>query len=618
MKKLFLLTSLFFILNTPAVFAQTADEMIWWNPANAESRVIEGQAWTGKTLQHPYDRLPAEAEKSVRPIVWNLSRNAAGLMIRFRSPASKIVVRYAVSGKHALPHMPATGVSGVDLYAGTSHGDWLWCNGKYAFGDTIQYQFANLGVSDSQHSQGREYRLYLPLYNAVKWLEIGVPKGVTLTPLPVRDDKPIVVYGTSIAQGACASRAGMAWTAILGRKMDRPLINLAFSGNGQLEKEIVELLPQIDAKIYVLDCLPNLITTPERTAEEVKKRIRESVRTLRQKRPATPILLVEHAGYTDGESNPARQRAYEELNALTRQIFTQLKSEGIDNLHLLPKSEINLSADAMVDGTHPSDLGMQQYADAYERTLRRVLHEPSGTVSTTQPRTQSRDSRLYDWETRHREIRARLKAKPPRIVYIGNSITHYWGGEPKAPLAQGADSWKTVLEPLGVQNLGYGWDRVENVLWRVYHGELDGYKAEQVVLMIGTNNIHLNSNAEIIAGLKQLIGAIQVRQPGADILMVGILPRRDEEQRLVGLNEELARLAGEVNVHFAQPGTVFLKPDGKIDEALFGDGLHPNAEGYRRFAEKLVPYLKKAPEVAAPAPKRKKNNSSKTREKRRV
>ncbi|MGA0560139.1 SGNH/GDSL hydrolase family protein [Larkinella sp. VNQ87] len=592
MKKRLLLFSLVAYLIGLAVVAQTPGDYTWWNPAQANIPVIEGQAWTGKAIQSPYDRLPADAEKTVRKAVWNLSRNAAGLLIRFRASTDRVMVRYAVEGKHALPHMPATGVSGVDLYAGNSDGDWLWCNGKYTFGDTIQYQFTGLTPNDNYHPKGREYRLYLPLYNTVKWLEIGLPTGVTITPLPVRDDKPIVVYGTSIAQGACASRPGMAWTAILGRKLDRPLINLAFSGNGRLEKEIIELLPQIDAKVYVLDCLPNLITTPERTAEEVKNRILESVRALRQKKPLTPILLVEHAGYTDGDINPVRQRAYSEVNEVMRQAFAQLKGEGIPQLYLLPKSQIYLSADAMVDGTHPSDLGMQQYADAYERALRTILNEPTGLSTTTQPRIQSRDSRIYDWETRHRDILTRLKTHPPRIVYLGNSITHFWGGEPVSARAAGSDSWKTVLEPLGVQNLGYGWDRIENVLWRVYHGELDGYQAEQVVVMIGTNNLQWNTNAEIAAGLKFLIQTIKVRQPTAEVLLIGILPRRNEEKRLTALNDELAQVAGELNVRFAQPGTVFLKPDGRIDESLFSDGLHPNAEGYRRFAAQLRPYLK--------------------------
>ncbi|RYF54603.1 MAG: acetylhydrolase, partial [Cytophagaceae bacterium] len=141
-------------------------------------------------------------------------------------------------------------------------------------------------------------------------------------------------------------------------------------------------------------------------------------------------------------------------------------------------------------------------------------------------------------------------------------------------------------------NMGYGWDRVENVLWRVYHGELEGYKADQVVLMIGTNNIQLNTDAEIVAGLKFLIQAIKFRQPTAEVLMVGILPRRDGETRVATLNEAIAQMTTEPNAAFVQPGFVFLQPNGKIDESLFSDGLHPNAEGYRKLAEALKPYLK--------------------------
>ena len=95
--------------------------------------------------------------------------------------------------------------------------------------------FLNLNANDGYHDRGREYRLYLPLYNQVTWMEVGVAKDVYFEPLPVRKEKPIVVYGTSIAQGACASRPGMAWTSILGRKMDRPLINLGFSGFGTFD-----------------------------------------------------------------------------------------------------------------------------------------------------------------------------------------------------------------------------------------------------------------------------------------------------------------------------------------------------------------------------------------------
>ena len=249
-----------------------------------------------------------------------------------------------------MDHMPATGVSGVDLYAVDSDGGILWCNGRRQFSDTITYRFDGLRPNDSYHELGREYRLNLPLYNSVDWLEIGVSKDDYFEPLPVRKEKPIVVYGTSIAHGACASRPGMAWTNILSRKMDRPLVNLAFSGNGRLEKELIDLLIEIDAKVYILDCLPNLWREETYDDEELEKRILKSVRQLRIERPETPILLTEHAGYTDGFINPERMHDYTRVNKIQKAAFEKLEKEGISNLHYLTYGEIGLQLDDMVDG----------------------------------------------------------------------------------------------------------------------------------------------------------------------------------------------------------------------------------------------------------------------------
>jgi lysophospholipase L1-like esterase len=191
-----------------------------------------------------------------------------------------------------------------------------------------------------------------------------------------------------------------------------------------------------------------------------------------------------------------------------------------------------------------------------------------------------------------RRCLALTKTKAPEIIFLGNSITHFWGGQPQAPISWGSESWNNVFGSLDMQNLGYGWDRIENVLWRVYHEELDGYTARQVIIMIGTNNLHLNSDKEIIEGLKWLVQAIQIRQSKAAILLVGILPRRQQEKRIALLNEGIVQAAGELNVTYADPGQVFLNSEGKIQESLFSDGLHPNAEGYWKLAEKLRPYLK--------------------------
>jgi len=589
MKVRFLLFALL-LVNSSLSYSQIT-QFRWWNPGESKVPVIEGQAWP-EEVENRYDRLPARAEKLVREQVWNLSKQSAGLMVRFRANAGEIKIRYQTGGKLALPHMPSTGVSGVDLYAISNDGQWRWCAAKYALGDTITYHFKNIQPFDQNHKLGREYRLFLPLYNDVKWLEIGVPEGTRYEALPVRPDKPVVVYGTSIAQGACASRPGMAWTAILARKLDHPLINLGFSGNGRLEKEVIDLVAETDAKIFVLDCLPNLVASVNISLSEVKNRILNAVLELRKKHSSTPILLAEHDGYTDEAINEISRKNYQEVNVVMREAFAQIQSEGVKNVYLIPKEDFRQDIETTVDGTHPTDLGMMRYAEAYEKHIRMILHEPMGSVSTTQPCTQLRELPNYDWELRHRDILKSNRSEQPNVVVIGNSITHFWGGLPKGPRATGADSWNETFGTTGVRNMGYGWDRIENVLWRVYHGELDGYSPKKIFVNIGTNNLQWNNNEEIMDGWKLLIEAIRYRQPDAELMMVGIYPRRQQEERVRELNEDLKKLAKSMQVIFIDPGRVLADKQGKINEKLFSDGLHPNADGYSVLGKAYEPFVK--------------------------
>jgi lysophospholipase L1-like esterase len=565
--------------------AQDGPRLCWRDPASGSAAVIEGQAWPGQSA--PFTRLPDRAKASVRPEVWSLSRHSAGLVVRFRTDSPSIHVRYRVEGPAAMPHMPATGVSGVDLYAKDADGRWLWAKGRYAFGDTVLYRFDGLEPHDRYHEMGREYRLYLPLYNALSDLRIGVEEGAAWSVLPPRREKPIVVYGTSIAHGACASRPGMAWTAILGRALDRPLINLGFSGNGQLEPALLDLIGEIDAAAVILDCLPNLWSAADFPREEVGRRIREAVRGLRRARPDVPILLADHAGYADGSIVAARRQDPLDVNRVQHRVFEELRGEGVPGLSLLTREEIGLGLDDMVDGTHPSDRGMAAYAAAYEKALRAILAQPAGPEPSAIPATQYREPGLYDWEARHQEILRMNAEGGPRAVFLGDSITHYWGGEPAHPLHRGEDSWAGRLAGGGTRNLGFGWDLIENVLYRVYHDELDGYEAERVLISIGTNNLSRDSDVVILAGMRRLLEAVRARQPRADVLLLGLYPRRGLEKRVRGLNRGYARLAKEKGVRYADPGRALLGRGGTIDEALFVDGLHPNAEGYRRIAAGL-------------------------------
>ncbi len=569
------------------VLGQAGEQLTWWNPAESNFPVVEGQAWHGE-VKAPYDRLPARAEGKVREPVWNLSRHSADLMLRFYSDAPSITVRYGIKGGMAMWHMPSTGVSGVDMYAISSDGEWRWCRGKRTDGDTITYYFSQLTPNDRYHNKGREYRLYLPLYAQTTWLEIGVPGGAFLEPVPVRKDKPIVVYGTSIAQGGCASRSGNGWVSMVGRRLDRPMINLAFSGNGRLEPEMIDFISEIDARVYILDCLPNLVDDVQYSVDTVSARILHAVRKLRSLHEVTPILLTEHAGYSDGIINEKRGIQYVRVNDILRNTFAQLKQEGVKDIYLLTNAMIDMSMDGTVDGTHPNDIGMLDYAVAYERMLRIILREPVGRIVTTRPVVQRRDRNTYEWEVRHREVLELVSSKKPDNVIIGNSIVHFWGGEPVSLKGTGNGSWKKYLDPHNTINLGYGWDRIENVLWRIYHGELDNYSPGNILLMIGTNNLSENTDDEILEGLDFLVRVIKVRQPQAKIIVAGILPRRAGEGRVKTINRGIEQLTFNLaDVDFIDFGRLFLDKEDKIRESLFTDGLHPNAEGYQLLAVEI-------------------------------
>ncbi len=204
----------------------------------------------------------------------------------------------------------------------------------------------------------------------MKFLEIGTPQGASFILQPRRTEKPVVVYGTSIAHGACSSRPGMAWANIVRRNLDMPLVNLGFSGNGRLEPELVDLVNELDAAVYVLDCMPNLT---QKTEQEVTALVLDAVAKIRAK-SNTPILLVEHAGYSNAPTNAAQYELYTRLNRGQRVAFDKLMNEGTPNLFYLTHDQLGFSPDSWVDYVHPSDLGAQKQADAVTAKLKEILN----------------------------------------------------------------------------------------------------------------------------------------------------------------------------------------------------------------------------------------------------
>jgi len=349
---------------TLSLCAQSSAPLTWWNPAETPGIPPDGIGWP-QDSSHFYSRLPPDAEHAVRKDVFDLSKQPSGITLHFTSNAPAIVVEYALRDQLQFPHMPATGVSGVDLY--DSLGQRVVAT--YQFGDTVRYRFAGLPGPAGTNPMG--YSLYLPLYNTVKWLRIGVEQGYALTPYRKTHSATVVVYGTSIAQGACASRPGLSWGNLLGRITGYDVINLGFSGNGRLEPEVIGYLTRLDPTVYILDCLPNLT---DRSPDEVYKKIVDAVDQVRRAHPATPIILAEHAGFGNEQTNETNRNRCAAVNTALRKAIADLRRKKVKGLYLLEKRTIGLDSDSFVDQVHPNDAGMMRYARAYARLISRVVN----------------------------------------------------------------------------------------------------------------------------------------------------------------------------------------------------------------------------------------------------
>ena len=317
-----------------------------------------------------YERLPAALENTTRQPVWRLGRDAAGVTVRFRSNSTAIHVRWTSTFTHAMNHMAPTGDRGVDLYALTEDG-WRYAGtGRPTIGkpETESRLVANM------EPVMREYMLHLSLYDGVSDLAIGVDPGAVLEGPAVDSPaaaRPVVMYGTSILQGGCASRPGMAHTNILARKLDRQVINLGFSGNALLDEEIARLMASMeDPGVFVLDEVPNS------GAATIREKGERFFRILRGAHPDVPVVFVEMPPYPYARFDRKQAAEIAERNAAQRELYGKLRKEGQKRLYYVPGDRlIGTDGEATVDGVHFTDLGMLRYADVLAPVLRKALRK---------------------------------------------------------------------------------------------------------------------------------------------------------------------------------------------------------------------------------------------------
>ena len=314
--------------------------------------LIEGTTIADSLKESPYDRLPISYKKVVREPVWDLSKSSAGLSVRFHTNSSSISLKWEVLNDFSMNHMADTGIKGIDLYFNNS-GLWQYIGTGRPSGK-INEQL----IIDNMNLEMREYKLYLPLYDGIESLDIGIDPNSLIKKPTKSNSQPIVFYGTSITQGGCASRPGMAHTNIISRKLNIDCINFGFSGNGRMETSIGALIAGIDASLFVIECMANV------TKDMVSKNTIPLVRIIREEHPNTPIIFIENIIYESGYLDNTIKEELENKNIELKNQYNKMLKEGIVNLFYVDNTDaLGTDHEGTVDGVHFTDLGFLRYAD---------------------------------------------------------------------------------------------------------------------------------------------------------------------------------------------------------------------------------------------------------------
>lgn len=327
---------------------------------------IDGLPWYHENHGELY-RLPVSLKDTYPRLVWALAKDPSGGRIRFRTDSSVLAIRLEYPYPPGRPNMQAYGESGVDLYVDNECWGTAIAGKDAGPGKIYDHVFYNFG--DGPRIE-RNITLYLPLYMGVKVLGLGIDsKAVVEPPRPFAVAKPVVYYGTSITQGGVASRPGMSYEAIVGRRLNIDFVNLGFSEAGNYEPSLAKAVATIDASCYILD------GTNLHTAESMRKVFPQFIESIRAKHPLTPILVITPIYSSYELIRRAAEVNQEGKQAFMRRVVSKFIAEGDNNLQVIEGTDLlgPSQGDGLTDGVHPNDLGIGWVANGLTRRLARVL-----------------------------------------------------------------------------------------------------------------------------------------------------------------------------------------------------------------------------------------------------
>ncbi len=320
---------------------------------------IQGKALTNANEYHRldtvnYPNIPSEVKR--------LLTHPTGLFVSFKTNSEVISAKWCVTDKKVSLNMTAIANKGLDLY--------IKRNGKW--------QFAGVGkpsktcsedkIVENMDNSEKECLLYLPIWDEVKELQIGVARDAFIEELPNPFQKRILIYGSSIVHGASASRSGMPYPARLSRSTGLNFINLGLSGAAKMEYPVADMVAGITADAYILDCVPN--SSPE----EIKERTAYLVTSIRNKQATAPIIIVQSIIREHGYWNKNVGNRVKAQNEQIAKEFNTLQKQGLKNLYFITADDLlGKEHDATVDGTHPNDLGFDKMIEKLQPAILEIL-----------------------------------------------------------------------------------------------------------------------------------------------------------------------------------------------------------------------------------------------------
>ena len=343
---------------------QSLDGMNWYS-VDDKPFELDGLYWRRKGGK--IRRLPVKTKISAN--VDELAWHTAGVMLRFKTDASEIRINASLWRNARMFHMAHVGSMGFDIYIGSGSAKIYYASARF---DHTQEQYNVTIFKNDTEKKMREFTLHFPLYSGVEKFAIGLTKGAKVcAPSPWSDKRPVVVYGTSIQQGGCASRPGMCHTNILSRMLNRPFINLGFSGSAKGEPEMAETIAAIkNPAMIILDYDANA------GVDGLRKTLTKFIDILREALPETPILLVSRLPQSyefHSESYFIQERF--NLTSIHLAELQRRRETGDKNIHFLDGMTLfgPDPTECTVDGCHATDLGFYQIAKHMAPVIENIL-----------------------------------------------------------------------------------------------------------------------------------------------------------------------------------------------------------------------------------------------------